>query len=226
MTAGNWRLSPSDFAFLWEECRRCFYLKVVNGVSRPGTMPGIFSKIDSIMKRYFAGKTTTEIAPGLPPGTVAFGEKLVESEPISLPGHQTTCFIRGKFDTAVRFDDGSYGIIDFKTSATRSQHVHRYSRQLHSYAYALENPAPGKLSLAPVSKMGLLCVEPVEMLTFGEGSYAYRSEPTWIECHRDDEAFKAFLWDVLTILDRPEPPESSSGCTWCQYRLEALQNLP
>ena len=82
------------------------------------------------------------------------------------------------------------------------------------------------LSLAPVSKMGLLCVEPVEMLTFGEGSYAYRSEPTWIECHRDDEAFKAFLGDVLTILDRPEPPESSSGCTWCQYRLEALQNLP
>ena len=153
-------------------------------------------------------------------------KKLVESGPISLLGHHSTCFIRGKFDAAVRFDDRSYAIIDFKTSSTRSQHVRRYTRQLHSYAYALENPAPGKLSLAPVSKMGLLCVEPVEMLNFREGSYAYRAEPTWIECPRDDESFMAFLGEVLAVLDRPEPPEGSSGCTWCKYRQAALQNLP
>jgi hypothetical protein len=49
----NWKLSPSDFAFLWEECQRCFYLKVVRQFYRPWSpMPKIFTKIDGIMKRY------------------------------------------------------------------------------------------------------------------------------------------------------------------------------
>ena len=217
--AGNWKLSPSDFAFLWEECRRCFYLKVVCRFERPrSAMPAIFVKIDSMMKTYFAGKTTSEIAPALPPGTVVFGEKWVESAPISVPGRTSTCFIRGKFDTVVSFEDGSYGVIDFKTSAMRSQQAGRYSRQLHSYAYALEHPAPGKLHLTPVSKLGLLCVEPVEMLRLPEGDYGYKAEPTRIDCPRDDDAFLAFMGEVLDVLDGPEPPEAGSACKWCQYR--------
>jgi len=32
------KLSPSDFAFLWEQCKRCFYLKVVHGIRQP-SMP-------------------------------------------------------------------------------------------------------------------------------------------------------------------------------------------
>ena len=189
-------------------------------------MPGIFSKIDSIMKRFYDGKTTTEISPELPPGIVAFGEKMVESVPIALPGRQTTCYIRGKFDTAVRFDDGSYGVVDFKTSATRSHQVGLYSRQLHSYAYALENPAEGKPGLAPVSRLGLLCVEPVEMLPWDESSYAYKAQPTWIECTRDDQTFMAFISEVLAVLDGPQPPEAGPRCTWCKYREAASQILP
>ncbi len=223
--ADNWKLSPSDFAFLWEECRRCFYLKVVHGLRRPGSMPSIFSKIDSIMKRYFAGLTTHQISRELPPGIVAYGEKWVESEPIALPGHESTCYVRGKFDTVVRFDDDSYGVIDFKTSAIKGHQAGLYSRQLHSYAYALENPAPGKLNLAPVSKLGLLCVEPVEMLDFGEDAFAYKAEPTWIECDRDDEAFLAFLDDVLGVLESPRLPKGSPTCRWCLYRRGAESEL-
>ena len=53
----NWKLSPSDFAFLWEECRRCFYLKVVSDFKRPSTpMPKIFTTIDQLMKQRFAGR--------------------------------------------------------------------------------------------------------------------------------------------------------------------------
>ena len=224
--AANWRLSPSDFAFLWEECRRCFYLKVVRRFDRPrAQMPGIFAKIDSMMKRYFDALTTADIALALPSGTVEFSDKLVESRPVVFPGHESTCFIRGKFDTVVRFDDGSYGVIDFKTSGAKGGQGQRYSRQLHSYAYALENPAPGRLHLAPVSRLGLLCVEPVEMLSYGEGSYAYRSEPAWIDCPKDDGAFMEFLREVLDVLDAPEPPQAGPDCRWCQYRDEARQNL-
>ena len=225
----NWKLSPSDFAFLWEECQRCFYLKVVRQFYRPWSpMPKIFTKIDGIMKRYYTGKNTANITPALPPGVVEYSEHWVESMPITLPGYTSRCFIRGKFDTVVKFHDGTYGVIDFKTSESNSNYVPLYSRQLHAYAYALENAAPGNLHLSPITRLGLLCVEPTQMFNLGElgeGAYAYKTNLTWVECPRDDEVFMAFLANILDVLDHPEPPRSSSDCSWCRYR-DAVHQIP
>jgi hypothetical protein len=53
MPGKNWTLSPSDFAFLWEECKRCFYLKIVSGFRRPGgPMPKILNNCLSDTRRY------------------------------------------------------------------------------------------------------------------------------------------------------------------------------
>ena len=42
-----YKLSPSDFGFLYDECKKCFYHKVKHGLNRPrGIMPSIFTKID------------------------------------------------------------------------------------------------------------------------------------------------------------------------------------
>src|SRR5437764_951732 len=108
------------------------------------------------MKNFYSGKRTHEIAEGIPLGVVKLGENWVTSQPIVVPGRSSTCFVKGKFDKVVRFDDGTYGVIDFKTSQRKSDHVPLYSRQLHAYATALENPAPGTLHLAPVTRLGLL----------------------------------------------------------------------
>ncbi|MEA3311951.1 MAG: PD-(D/E)XK nuclease family protein [candidate division WOR-3 bacterium] len=219
MNASNWKLSPSDFAFLWEECKRCFYLKVARDFRRPWTpMPKIFIKIDGLMKAFFEGKPIDEIATTLPAGVVRFGEKWVESQPIAIPGHTSQCFIRGKFDTVVEFEDGSYGIIDFKTSETKSEHIPLYSRQLHAYAYALENPAPGKLALGPITKLGLLCVEPTHIDRGPDGRISYVGDVAWIECPRNDAQFMDFLGQVLDVLEQPEPPPAASSCGWCRYR--------
>jgi len=63
----EYKLSPSDFAFLWEECKRCFYLKVVRGFARPRmAFPQIFNAIDSAMTaRYNAADI--EVLQGLEP---------------------------------------------------------------------------------------------------------------------------------------------------------------
>ena len=215
----NWKLSPSDFAFLWEECQRCFYLKVARNYQRPRTpFPKVFTIIDGLMKDFFEGKRSEEISPSLPPGVVKFGEKWVESEPISIPGRDSTCFVRGKTDTIIEFDDGTYSVIDFKTTHTRSEHVSLYGRQLHAYALALEQAAQGKFSLSPISILGLLCVEPSDMSRDSDGRVAYLGDVTWIECPRDDEAFHQFLGDVVELLDSPDPPGGNPSCTWCQYR--------
>ena len=218
----SWKLSPSDFAFLWEECKRCFYLKVARGFYRPRTpFPGIFSVIDRLMNEYFNSRPNAEISDTLPPGVVKYGESWVESRPIALPGRASTCFIRGRFDSVLEFEDGSYAVIDFKTTSTQSDHLPLYTRQLHAYAYALERAAPGNLALSPITRLGLVCVEPDALVRDAQGRISYTGNAEWKEMPRDDAAFDAFLSEVVTLLDLPEPPAPGRRCEFCRYRAAA-----
>jgi ATP-dependent exoDNAse (exonuclease V) beta subunit len=56
----------------------------------------------------------------------------------------TTCYLNGQFDLIVKFDDGSYGVIDCKTARSSEKKTRMYGRQLQVYTLALENPAPNK----------------------------------------------------------------------------------
>jgi hypothetical protein len=218
ITRHIWKLSPSDFAFLWEECKTCFYLKVVNGIQRPPLiMPKIFMTIDSQMKRCFEGVRTESITSDMPEGIVEHSEKWVQSQPITIPGHISSCFIVGRFDTVVKLDDGTYGVVDFKTSERKAEHLSIYSRQLHAYAYALDNPGPGKPHLSPISKLGLLVFNP-DSFTNHLGLGSLEGRLSWIEIPRNNEVFLEFLSEVLTLLEQPFPPDSSPECKWCQYR--------
>jgi hypothetical protein len=220
-----WKLSPSDLTFLFEECAACFWKKVAGGFPRPRTaFPKIFTVLDVETKRFFADKRTEQIADGIRPGRVLFGDRWVRSGPIVVPGHQSPIFLGGRFDTALLFDDSSYGIIDYKTTDPRSAHLSMYGRQLHAYALAAENPAPGSLSLNPVTQLGLLCVQPVQMIA-AENGVAYKSEPHWIELPRDDEAFLGFLSEVVAILEQPFPPESNPECKFCSYLMDGVLSL-
>lgn len=213
------RLSPSDLTFLWDECKRCFYLKVVHNFNRPwAPFPRIFSRIDKLMNDYFKGKPSSEISPDLPDGIVEFGERWVVSEPIMSPNHTAACFIRGRFDTVVAFSDESYGIVDFKTTEPNPGHIAFYSRQLHAYAYALEHPAPGKFGLSPITKLGLLCVEPTGIDQAEDGRIAYLGDISWLEIPKDEGRFLDFLGQVLAILEQPTLPPGDPECTYCQYR--------
>ena len=211
------KLAPSDLTFLWEECQRCFWLKVKGVLKRPSApFPKIFTRLDQQTKDYFFGKRTEEMAEGLRPGQVAFGDRWVRSGLMQVPEHIMPVVVTGRIDTALSFDDGSYAIIDFKTSEPRDEHVPFYGRQLHSYALAAENPAVGTLRLYPVSTLGLLCIEPVAMMGLDDG-VAYRGVAHFLEIPRDDDAFMAFLSQVLFVLERPEPPDAAPGCSFCSY---------
>jgi len=216
------KLSPSDLTFLWDECKRCFYLKYRHGITRPAApFPGIFSKIDRLMKAYFAGRPSVEINPALPPGQVVYGEKWVESQPIQVPGHSLSCYIRGKFDTVIAFDDSSFGVVDFKTAEPRPEFIPFYGRQLHAYCLALEHAAVGKFSLTPVSRLGLLVVSPEAMMVTASGEIAYLGGVTWIEVPRNDVEFLGFLGDVVGLLEQPDIPPAAADCSYCEYRAHA-----
>ena len=212
------RLSPSDFAFLWEQCKRCFHLKVVHNIRQPSMpMASIFKRIEALQMGLYDSKRTEDLIPELPPGALRCGEKTVESEP------DGDWFIYGKTDSLIEFDDGSWGILDFKTTMVKPEKAVLYGRQLHAYAHAFENPAASPRilkgeapSLKPISRLGLLCFEPSELSIDPSGRQIYSGEAKWIEIPRDDAAFRSFVGETLKVLQGAVPPPTPR-CNWCDY---------
>jgi PD-(D/E)XK nuclease superfamily len=219
------KLSPSDLTFLWDECPRCFYLKHMHGINRPAApFPSVFGAIDRLMKAHFAGRPASEIDRSLPPGVISVSEKWIESIPIILPGHSLSCFLRGKLDAIIGFEDGSYGVVDFKTSEPKPSQIPFYSRQLHAYAYALEHPAPDKPRFSPISKLGLLVEAPHATLNASQEEINFHFTSTWLEVPYSEAGFTHFLDQVLALLELPEPPPANEKCTYCLYRQRAREH--
>ncbi len=107
-----YKLSPSDFKYLWEDCKHCFYQKVKLGViPHSGAFPAIFTYMNKLLQNSVMGKNLQEIHPDLPSGIVNFQEGFLKSLPIK---GAEDCFISGRFDVLVKLDDGTNTVIDFK----------------------------------------------------------------------------------------------------------------
>jgi hypothetical protein len=213
-----YHLSPSDLTFSWDGCKRCFYLKVKHNIVYRGAFPGMFSKMGNLTSNFYLDKPSSEISPDLPAGRVKFREKWVKSAPIDFPDTASQCVLKGRFDAVMAFEDGTYGVIDYKTSDASEEKASFYSRQLSAYAYALENPAPGALSMSPITRLGLFVITPDRFERLSNGELAFVTRTTWMEIPRDDHAFLALLRDVVALLDEPVPPAPDEGCGLCNYR--------
>jgi hypothetical protein len=178
----------------------------------------MFGKMGDLTSNYYLGKPAWEISSDLPAGLVKFREKWVKSAPISFPDTSTQCVIKGRFDAIMAFEDGSYGIIDYKTSDASEEKAAFYSRQLSAYAYALENPAPGALSISPITRLGLFIITPDRFERLPNGELAFVTKTTWMDVPRDDTTFLALLKEIVTLLDLPVPPDPTEDCGLCNYR--------
>lgn len=213
-----YKLSPSNLTYLYEGCKYCFSLKVKHGISQPSMpLPGIFTTIANLQDRFYADKRIENLCPKLPPGIVEYGEQWVESTPIKIGTEGNSCYIRGRFDAVVKFDDGTYGVIDFKTAKPSDTKTMMYGRQLQSYTYALEHAAQGKFSLSPISMLGILYLTPSKFKQVNESQQAITGDLTWHEVKRNDNGFIDFLTNVVNILDsNTVHPHVCSRCEYCQ----------
>jgi hypothetical protein len=109
-------------------------------------------------------------------------------------------------------------VVGFRTGEHHAERAPLEARELHAYAYALEHPAPGAAGLAPVTRLGLLVFEPERFATETAGLGALTGAVSWVEIARDDGLFFGFLAEVLSVLERPEPPGGAPLCDWCVYR--------
>ena len=213
-----YNLSPSDLTFSWDGCKRCFYLKVKYNIVYRGIFPGMFGKMGNLTSNYYLNKSAGEISPTLPPGTVMLREKWVKSLPIRFPGLSSQCILKGRFDAIISFEDGSFGVIDYKTSDATEEKAAFYSRQLSAYAHALENPAPGALSISPITRLGLFIITPERYERLPNGEIGFITKTNWIDIPRDDATFLALLREIVSLLDESIPPDPDESCELCNYR--------
>lgn len=206
-----YKLSPSDFAYLYEECKLCYYLKIKLGIQRPSSpFPAVFSALNTRLQGALIGKDLRELSPVLPDGIVESQEGFVESQPVP----NTKVYIKGKYDLVVRQPDNSYLIIDFKISQPNEEKIAKYQTQLQAYHYAFEHPARGEAK--NITKMGLIIMYP-DQTKFENGRAIVDFPPKWLEIDIKKDSFLQFMADVSGLLEGPTPPENSS-CKWCKYR--------
>jgi len=206
-----YKLSPSDFAYLYEECKCCYYLKIKHGIFRPSLpFPGIFSALNSRLQGTLIGKSLRELSPVLPEGIVESQEGFVESKVVL----GTNLYIKGKYDLLVKQPDNSYLIVDFKISEPHEDKISKYRSQLQSYHYAFENPVHGESK--EITKLGLIIMYP-DKVEFKDEQAFISFPPRWLEIELKKDSFLEFMKEVHSLLDGPTPPENPS-CKWCDYR--------
>lgn len=213
MNNGLYKLSPSDFKYLWEDCKHCYYQKVRMGIPpHSGAFPAIFTHMNKLLQDSVMGKNLQEIHPDLPSGIIDFQEGFLKSQPVK---GAEDCYLSGRFDVLVRLDDGTYTVIDFKITKPNEEQIQKFSSQLHAYKYALENPATGNPSVK-ISKMGLISISP-ESIEHEDGTFVFTTSPKWHPIEEDMDGFLNLIKDISTLLNGELPAESET-CELCKYR--------
>jgi len=206
----KYKLSPSDFAYLYEECKLCYYLKIKYGISQPSMpMPGVFSAINTRLQGNLVGKNLKTLSNELPDGKVIIQEGWVES--IIVP--DTSVYIKGKYDLLVENTDATYTLVDLKISQPHEDKIDKYKTQLAVYKFALENPIAGEAK--KITKLALLIFYP-DKVSFENGISKFDFPPKWLEVPIDEKGFFDFMKDVNSLLAGPLPEECDT-CKWCKY---------
>jgi len=213
-------VSPSDFAFLYDSCKRCWWLKVNHRLMLGSRMPPIFNHIDYAMKK---GITVADLnAAGIPAQKIVDTRKgeWVKSKPFEYDG--TEIVILGKRDLTFIMDDGSYGVIDYKTTHPTPETILKYSRQLHAYEYAMTYPESGEAK--EVGYLGLYCFDPFKgtFKTNGNDS-ALIGRSVSMPVPIDRQTFQEFM-KQLCYLASSKIPQPDSNCEACET-IETILSL-
>jgi hypothetical protein len=181
--------------------------------------PRVFERYHDALQRYFTGRCPSLLCASLPAGRCTSREAWVKSRPITRPALPDLPFyILGRIDHLLEFEDRTVGIADYKTTEIAYVRRAAYARQLHAYAWAIEQAAPGELSVERVSRLGLFCLEPVGMTGYAPGrSATVELRPMWLEVPRDDDAFGRALDRVLALVASDNLPDPGPACATCTY---------
>jgi len=211
-------LSPSDLAFLYDQSPWGFYQKYRNGIKRPHVvMPKIFTVIDSQMKSELMNQNLHTICKDLPNATLTNADKWVVSKEISNPEYPDISIqVRGKIDAVFDYNDGSYSVVDFKTSEINESLLQKYKRQLNAYCFAVLFPENlTKFNLPKLKSTGLLVFEPNEFSIDYNSKARLRGDFKWVEYSVEVEEFENYVKnEIIPLLAGKEPKPTDDDPQW------------
>ena len=202
------------------------------------SFPGIFSTIDRYNKLIVRSHFQRENA--LPLWLKQLGEVASYVDPphwssFKVSDDASGVTVRGEADGIFQMSDGSYTIVDYKTSKfSRAQGamLPAYEAQLNAYAYIGE-----RLGLSPVRRLALVYMEPQTSeetsqdprLVDGRG-FSMGFEATIVDVElRPEKLIPPLLRKVREVGDMRNPPAGLPGCKDCEALdslIEALGRAP
>jgi hypothetical protein len=221
------RISAKDLGVLAlpDFCPRCFWLKMRCQNKLPFQIfPGIFSSIDSYTKKMTGAHYSryNQLPPWL-------GKITIPGRPVKVPHHskfkvldsQTDILLTGAPDEIVQKEDGSYVIIDYKTSRftkTQDSLLPIYQVQLNGYAYI-----GTREGFDPVSNLILVYMEPQTDLSEEELDSLLKDDGFLmgfsghvLELKLEaEEIIPPLLEKVRDIYDQKTPPQGKENCRDC-----------
>jgi hypothetical protein len=215
--SSTFNFSPSEFAFGFQNCQKCYYDKKVNGIELKTYFPPVFNKIDSLQKKFYHGKSSKIVTDELEEGEIIsnYNNKLKSEVLYDLKERPFT--MTGYIDGYIKHKD-SFTIVDFKTTNINEKNIDTYATQLQSYALMMERPKKGSLKLTPIKRLGIFCFDPSEITETNGNNCNMQWNTKWFEIPRDDKDLIGYITKVQDLLYSKETPESGSTCGICNFR--------
>lgn len=140
-------INPSELSYI---CNHCAYLKKNHNLEDKGISVGVTQTLDGMEKDYFLGDTK-KIDKSIPSGEVIDPTNDTFFSKILYDNKKRPFRIKGKGDALIKFDDGTAGVIDYKTSKFQAKKgeknydkdlqkkINEYAPQLHCYSLMYSN---------------------------------------------------------------------------------------
>ena len=222
----QYQFSPSELDYLPAKCVRCYYLLKVNKIKNENFPPPVFSNFDVIQQAYFKNMNTNELTDQLPSGRIMqkneIPGKIVSTTLKDNKGREF--LLGGRPDIVAAFDDGSFGIIDFKTTNIKEQKAENYRYQLEAYKQIFTNPGAIKKGptpkLEPITKMGVLQFEPNKIISHNNEGAQINLEMSYSKLEMDESKFYKKITSIIDFLAQSTPPEFNDKCSDCMFVLK------
>lgn len=214
-------LSPSSIG-LYQECERCFWLKMNEGVRRPsGPFPSLPSGMDRILKEHFdryraEGEQPPELAgtsiDAVPYPDAGFVEACRDwkSEPV-YEDAETGVVLKGGVDELLETEDGDIIVLDYKTRGwpPRDDTTEYYVDQLNLYNLILRENGH---DTADVSLLLYYYPDTVRE----DGDVVFHTQPDTVPV--DIEGAKDLVRDAVEVMEG-DIPEHSDDCDFCDWNV-------
>ncbi len=216
-------IAPSSLDYKITKCPRCFYLEKKLKTAVDSYPPPVFSNFDVVQQNYFKNLNTNQLSNKLPSGKIMTKSELpgrVVSEELK-DSKGRKFILGGRPDIVIKFDDDSYGIIDFKTTQLSDNKAENYKYQLESYAQIFTNPGSTKTAptpkLEPISQIGVLQFFPSEIFDHEEDNCKLNFKMSYVKLERDIDDFYKRVELYMDIINLENPPEFTEGCKDCDF---------